>query len=204
MEKMKEYTALLKIRIFYTGGAYTLNIESGAKRAPRQYVFRGGHDSFVRFLMGIKAKDNKTWPRSVRGERYADIANEIESGSDQIIYVWEHDYIRYLNRAKESVSRKTESIMDIDDFYKFVANNPKWEVFDDRPDVISYSYKGKIFIDFDKDEKGNPDNIGIKMSNPVGDIDVEFYYYGVKKVEVTSNLISFKNKLGDEISIFLR
>ena len=42
------------------------------------------------------------------------------------------------------------------------------------------------------------------MSNNVGDLDIEFYYYGVKKVEVTSNLISFKNKLGDEINIFLR
>ena len=79
MEKMKEYTALLRIRVFYTGGAYTFNIESGAKKAPAQYVFRGDHDSFVRFLMGIKAKDNKTWPRSVRGERYADIAAEIEN-----------------------------------------------------------------------------------------------------------------------------
>ena len=206
MRHIKEYTALLKIRVFYTGGAYTFNIESGAKKAPGQFVFQGDHDSFVRFLMGIKAKDNKTWPRSVRGERYADIADEIENGSDQIIYVWEHDYMRYLNRknTKESISRKTESIMDIDDFYRFIANSPKWEVFDDRPDLISYSYKGKVFIDFDKDEKGNPDNIGIKMSNNVGDLDIEFYYYGVKKVEVTSNLISFKNKLGDEINIFLR
>ena len=199
---MKEYTALLKIRVFYTGGAYTFNIESGARKAPNQFVFRGDHDSFVRFLMGIKAKDNKTWPRSVRGERYADIAAEIENGSDQIIYVWEHDYMRYVNRTKES--RVRESVMDIDDFYKYLSNSPKWEVFDERPDLISYSYKGKVFIDFNKDEDGNPDDIGIKMSNNVGDIDVEFYYYGVKRVEVSSNLISFKNKMGDEINIFLR
>lgn len=202
MEKMKEYTALLRIRVFYTGGAYTFNIESGARKAPNQYVFRGDHDSFVRFLMGIKAKDNKTWPRSVRGERYADIADEIENGSDQIIYVWEHDYLRYLNKKKES--RVRESVMDIDDFYKYLSNSPKWEVFDERPDLISYSYKGKVFIDFNKDEDGNPDDIGIKMSNNVGDIDVEFYYYGVKKVNVTPGLITFSNKLGDEINIFLR
>lgn len=205
MERVNEYTALLRIRVFYAGGGvYTFNIESGAKKAPDQYVFRGDHDSFVRFLMGIKAKDNKTWPRSVRGERYADIADEIENGSDQIIYVWEHDYLRYLNRTKESITKKTESVMDVEDFYSFLSKSSKWEVFDDRPDLISYSYKGKIFIDFDKDERGNPDNIGIKMSNAVGDIDVQFYYYGVKKVEVSSNMISFRNKLGDEINIFLR
>ena len=104
--KFNEYVSLLKIRVFYSGGAYTLNVESGAKKAPDHFVFRGDHDSFVRFLMGIKAKDNKTWPRSVRGERYTDIANEIENGSDPIIYVWEHDYMRYINKKKEDEKMK--------------------------------------------------------------------------------------------------
>lgn len=203
MPQLTEYTALLKIRVFKLGGAYTLTIESGAKKAPKSYTFQGDHDAFVRFLMAIQAKDNKTWPRSVRGERYSDIANGVDSGEDSIIYVWEHDYMRYLNRAKKENTVR-ESVMDIDDFYDYISNSPKWEVFDDRPDVISFSYKGKIFIDFDKDEKGNPDNVGIKMSNNVGDIDIEFYYYGVKKVDVTPGLITFSNKLGDEINIFLR
>lgn len=103
MRRVQEYTNLAKARVFYDGkGAYTFNFDKGHK-LPNPYVFRGEHDSFVRFLMGIKAKDNKTWPRSVRGERYSDIADEIESGSDQIIYVWEHDFMRYINR-KESIS----------------------------------------------------------------------------------------------------
>ena len=114
--QVNEYTALLRIRVFHTGGAYTLNIESGNNvKAPRQYVFRGNHDSFVRFLMGIKAKDNKTWPRSVRGERYSDIADEIENGTDQIIYVWEHDFMRYINkkRTQEKTYGKLKNSLEL-------------------------------------------------------------------------------------------
>ena len=208
MKRMREYTALLKVRVFYTSGAYTLNVESGnSVKAPRQYVFRGDHYSFVRFLMGIKAKDNKTWPRSVRGERYADIATEIENGSDQIIYVWEHDYMRYLNRknANESVSRKNETVLtDVIDLYRYLSNNPRWDVFDDRPDLKSFSYKGKVFIDFTKDEKGIIYEVAVRMSNPVGDISVEVDAFGVKRIDVSNGLISFRNKAGDEINVFLR
>lgn len=208
MKRMREYTALLKVRMFYTGGVYTLNVESGNNvKAPRQYVFRGDHDSFVRFLMGIKAKDNKTWPRSVRGERYADIATEIENGSDPIIYVWEHDYMRYLNRknTSESISRKNEATLtDTIDLYRYLSDNPRWEVFDDRPDLTSFSYKGKVFIDFTKDEKGIIYEVAVRMSNPVGDISVEVDAFGVKRIDVTNGLISFRNKAGDEINVFLR
>lgn len=106
MRRIHEYTNLAKARVFYDGkGSYTFNFDKGYK-LPNPYVFRGDHDSFVRFLMSIKAKDNKTWPRSVRGERYSDIADEIESGSDQIIYVWEHDFMRYINKKKENYSMK--------------------------------------------------------------------------------------------------
>ena len=208
MKRMREYTALLKVRVFYTGGVYTLNVESGNNvKAPRQYVFRGDHDSFVRFLMGIKAKDNKTWPRSVRGERYADIATEIENGSDQIIYVWEHDYMRYLNRknANESVSRKNEATLtDVIDLYRYLSDNPRWEVFDDRPDLKSFSYKGKVFIDFTKDEKGIIYEVAVRMSNSVGDVSVEVDAFGVKRIDVSKGLMSFRNKAGDEINVFLR
>lgn len=104
MYRIKEYTNLIKARVFYDGkGAYTFNLDKGIK-APNPYVFRGDHDQFVRFLMGIRAKDNKTWPRSVRGEKYADIASEIESGEDQIIYVWEHDFMRYINSRREAMT----------------------------------------------------------------------------------------------------
>lgn len=120
--QVNEYTALLRIRVFYTGEAYTLNIESGNNvKAPRQYVFRGDHDSFVRFLMGIKAKDNKTYPRSVRGERYSDIADEIENGTDQIIYVWEHDFMRYINKKKtESTKSLSEKRISFSDIYSAI------------------------------------------------------------------------------------
>lgn len=120
MRRVHEYTNLAKARVFYDGkGSYTFNFNKGIK-LPNPYVFRGDHDSFVRFLMGIKAKDNKTYPRSVRGERYADIAYEIENGTDQIIYVWEHDFMRYINKQKnkkfsEGVFsvRDTEHLADI-------------------------------------------------------------------------------------------
>ena len=117
MRRVTEYTNLAKARVFYDGkGSYTFNFDKGYK-LPNPYVFRGDHDSFVRFLMGIKAKDNKTWPRSVRGERYSDIADEIESGSDQIIYVWEHDFMRYLNhkKVKEEVIKNPSTVYDIID-----------------------------------------------------------------------------------------
>ena len=208
MKRMREYTALLKVRVFYTGGVYTLNVESGNNvKAPRQYVFRGDHDSFVRFLMGIKAKDNKTWPRSVRGERYADIADEIENGSDQIIYVWEHDYMRYLNRknANESVSRKNEATLtDAIDLYRYLSDNPRWDIFDERPDLTSFSYKGKVFIDFTKDEKGIIYEVAVRMSNSVGDVSVEVDSFGIKRMAVSNSLVTFRNKAGDEINVFLR
>lgn len=123
MRRVTEYTNLAKARVFYDGkGAYTFNFDKGHK-LPNPYVFRGEHDSFVRFLMGIKAKDNKTWPRSVRGERYSDIADEIESGSDQIIYVWEHDFMRYINRkaSKESVVKVREGRFSFADIYELIT-----------------------------------------------------------------------------------
>ena len=123
MRRVQEYTNLAKARVFYDGkGAYTFNFDKGYK-LPNPYVFRGEHDSFVRFLMGIKAKDNKTWPRSVRGERYSDIADEIESGSDQIIYVWEHDFMRYINRkaSKESVVKVREGRFSFADIYELIT-----------------------------------------------------------------------------------
>lgn len=127
MRRVHEYTNLAKARVFYDGkGAYTFNFDKGYK-LPNPYVFRGEHDSFVRFLMGIKAKDNKTWPRSVRGERYSDIADEIESGSDQIIYVWEHDFMRYINRkaSKESVVKVREGRFSFADIYELITADAK-------------------------------------------------------------------------------
>lgn len=202
MRRVQEYTNLAKVRVFYDGKeAYTFNFDKGYK-LPNPYVFRGDHDSFVRFLMGIKAKDNKTWPRSVRGERYSDIADEIESGSDQIIYVWEHDFMRYINKKKEDNFR--ESIIGVDDLYRNLDDKPGWEVYDSRPDLLSYTYKGKLFIDFDLDEEGVPYNVKVGMSNNVGDLDVDFYYDGVRKVEIDSKLITFTLRTGDEVNIFLR
>lgn len=202
MRQIHEYTNLAKARVFYDGkGSYTFNFDKGYK-LPNPYVFRGDHDSFVRFLMGIKAKDNKTWPRSVRGERYSDIADEIESGSDQTVYVWEHDFMRYINKKKEDNFR--ESIIGVDDLYRNLDDKPGWEVYDSRSDLLSYTYKGKLFIDFDLDEKGVPYNVKVGMSNNVGDLDVDFYYDGVRKVEIDSKLITFTLRTGDEVNIFLR
>lgn len=100
--KYLEDVNLLKATVFFDGKeSYTFNFNK-PKRAPNPYVFRGDHDSFVKFLMGIKAKDEKTYPNSVRGERYADIATEIEDGTDKNIYVWEHDFMRYIKKVNET------------------------------------------------------------------------------------------------------
>lgn len=150
MYRIKEYTNLIKARVFYDGkGAYTFNLDKGIK-APNPYVFRGDHNQFVRFLMAIKAKDNKTWPRSVRGERYADIASEIESGEDQTIYVWEHDFMRYINRTRES-RRINEAILQgpnvSKDFYDFITSSDLFERTGNLHYSEVYQYKNSsIFI----------------------------------------------------------
>ena len=161
--KLNEYVSLLKIRVFYSGGAYTLNVESGAKKAPDHFVFRGDHDSFVRFLMGIKAKDNKTWPRSVRGERYTDIANEIENGSDPIIYVWEHDFMRYINKKKQEEEMrivKTPRFQE-DSIYALIISRIT-EALKVEPEVDRrYTYKWS-FSDGSLEVDANYGNISIR------------------------------------------
>lgn len=94
---------LVKIQVFYDGkSAYSFNYEG------KVHVFRGTVEQLAKFLQSFKAKDNKTQPRSVRGERYADIAKEITDQTDNIIYAWSNDLANALQK-KESVEKLTES-----------------------------------------------------------------------------------------------
>lgn len=175
---LKEYTALLKIRVFHTGGAYTFNIETGARRA-KNYIFRGDHDAFVRFLMGIKAKDNKTWPRSVRGERYSDIADEIENGSDQIIYVWEHDYMRYINRISTKKS-EAQKMVNWDDLIDIL-----WDHFKDY--LRSTDNPFGIYVSLENDRVGKKVNVKLHHSSSSGEgltgSEVDQFIRELKKVQ---------------------
>lgn len=99
---------LVKIEVFFDGkNAFSFNYEGNV------YVFRGDANQLARFLQSIKAKDNNTQPRSVRGERYADIAQEIIDKTDNIIYAWSNDLSNAINKRKEEVEKTTEGLDDI-------------------------------------------------------------------------------------------
>ena len=99
---------LVKIEVFFDGqSAYSFNYEG------KVHVFRGDVTQLAKFLQSFKAKDNKTQPRSVRGERYADIAREITDQTDNIIYAWSNDLANALQK-KESVKVQESDEMFID------------------------------------------------------------------------------------------
>ena len=93
---LNESRHLVKIEVFVSMGAFTFNFEG------RAFVFRGNFEEFRRFLMAIKAKDNKEDPRSFRSETYARIATEIMDGTDSIIYAYSSDLYPVVNKKKES------------------------------------------------------------------------------------------------------
>lgn len=133
--KYLEDVNLLKATVFFDGKeSYTFNFNK-PKRAPNPYVFRGDHDAFVKFLMGIKAKDEKTYPNSVRGERYADIATEIENGSDKNIYVWERDFMKYIKKTNEA---DDSLLKDFRLLQKNVDSLFRWSRFD--------NYRVELFL----------------------------------------------------------
>lgn len=94
---------LVKIQVFFDGkDAFSFNYEG------KVHVFHGDKVQLTKFLQSFKAKDNKTQPRSVRGERYADIAQEIIDQTDNIIYAWSND-LSNATMKKESVEKVNES-----------------------------------------------------------------------------------------------
>lgn len=105
---------LVKLEVFFDGkNSYSFNYEGKVK------VFRGDIKALAKFLQSFRAKDNKTNPRSARGERYIDIANEITDGSDRIIYAWSNDLQNAFSRH-ESV----EEALKPTDYDVFVFSNP--------------------------------------------------------------------------------
>lgn len=132
---------LVKLEVFFDGkNSYSFNYEGKVK------VFRGDIQALAKFLQSFKAKDNKTNPRSARGERYIDIANEITDGSDRIIYAWSNDLQNAFSRH-ESVYEALKPT----DYDVFVFSNPttqnlfidivkKWQA--------SFTIKeNKVFVD---------------------------------------------------------
>jgi len=88
---------LVKLQVFYDGkDAYSFNYEG------KVHVFRGTVEELAKFLQSFRAKDNKTQPRSTRGERYIDIANEIMNQTDNIIYAWSNDLSNALLKREDS------------------------------------------------------------------------------------------------------
>ncbi|MBD3216573.1 MAG: hypothetical protein GF311_28420 [Candidatus Lokiarchaeota archaeon] len=54
------------------------------------WVYRGSRGGFAKFLRKIKACDDKQDPRSFRKLTYTSIADEIISGEDPVIWVWDY------------------------------------------------------------------------------------------------------------------
>lgn len=98
---------LVKLEVFFDGqNSYSFNYEGKVK------VFRGDENALTKFLQSFKAKDNKTQPRSLRGERYADIAKGIIDGSDRIIYAWSNDLANAFNK-REQVKSMNENVDEV-------------------------------------------------------------------------------------------
>jgi hypothetical protein len=77
---------LYKVEVLWNqGNSFTLKYGGGQTK-----VFRGTPEAFAKFLQKIKASDNATEPRSKRQIRYMDIVNEIMSGKDHTIWVWDN------------------------------------------------------------------------------------------------------------------
>ena len=132
---------LVKIQVFFDGkDAFSFNYEG------KVYVFHGDKTSLTKFLQSFKAKDNKTQPRSVRGERYADIAQEIIDQSDNIIYAWSNDLNNVVNKREafeEAVNSRRSEV--------FVFSKPKTQnLFVDflkKSDALFMIDMNKVFVD---------------------------------------------------------
>lgn len=88
---LKEAT-LVKIEVFNDGDSWSMQWPKG------NFVFRGKVEEFGKFLMKLKASDDKEDPRSHRSLKYLEIAKEIQYGHDRYIWVWQH----ILNKVRES------------------------------------------------------------------------------------------------------
>ena len=138
IDRFDETRHLVKIQVFYDGqNAYSFNYEG------KVHVFRGTVEQLAKFLQSFKAKDNKTNPRSHRGERYIDIANEITDGSDNIIFAWSNDLMNVLNRRESTETVEVEESVRftaegpevsnddhkiLDDLFTMLDGDPRWEV----------------------------------------------------------------------------
>lgn len=77
---------LYKVEVLWNqGNSFTLKYGGGNTK-----VFRGTPEAFAKYLQKIKASDNATEPRSKRQIRYMDMVNEIMSGRDHTIWVWDN------------------------------------------------------------------------------------------------------------------
>lgn len=87
--RMPEAHRLVMVSVLHDGASrWTLQWKGGF------YVHSGTVESFAKLLMQIHAKDDKEDPRSFRSMKYLDIANEVTTGVDTTIYVWEADLAR--------------------------------------------------------------------------------------------------------------
>jgi len=163
---------LVKIQVFFDGkDAFSFNYEG------KVHVFHGDKAQLTKFLQSFKAKDNKTQPRSVRGERYADIAQEIIDQTDNVIYAWSND-LANATLKKESESQPTVQEVSFDSIFIFYdsevqelfnywlkKNNIKYQSLINKVYVAGDVSVSKEILDLLDKHSGEFENYSIKEYN---------------------------------------
>lgn len=151
---------LIKLQVFFDGkDAYSFNYEG------KVHVFRGTVEELAKFLQSFKAKDNNTQPRSARGERYIDIANEIMNQTDNVIYAWSNDLSNALLKRESAKTEAVEFAKDgpivrntdgklLDNLFEMLDGDPRWKIDKNRLTCVRndgwyFTVKGNV-IEFGK------------------------------------------------------
>lgn len=88
---------LYKIKIENEDNVYTFTPDEASKlNGASQYSIKANNQLLKRFLRRSGTADEITSPRSKRGMTYDSILSNIESGTDNYVYVFAHKYPKSL------------------------------------------------------------------------------------------------------------
>lgn len=157
MRRILTEAKLVKVEVFNDGNSWSMQWAGG------NYIHRGDQESFAKLLRKIKAADDHEEPRSYRSERYIDIANEIASGSDRFIWVFEHMLKKLWEDGKmrkiQKRKMKEEMIRQdlVDDIIQVIKNiernmpdrgsGPSFEAGKEFASIVMGSVRDDAFVD---------------------------------------------------------
>lgn len=187
IDKFNETRHLVKLQVFYDGkNAYSFNYEG------KVHVFRGTVEELAKFLQSFKAKDNKTNPRSHRGEKYIDIANEITDGSDNIIFAWSNDIANTFNKREEVMPVKEH-----DELFLTGASFKSSGLYDKIKDTYNESW-AKAILQFADDKACQKAGFFLMC-------DESYTFLEIRKINKFNDWIAFMvNKSGENPGTFIK